>query len=199
MPASQKTISFNLYLIRHGETEWALTGQHTGLTDLPLTENGKRQAEALKKRLHRTHFTQVFTSPLHRALDTCQLCGYEATIDPDLVEWNYGKYEGLTTPQVRKEDPQWNLFLSGAPGGEKPEDVGKRADRFLSKIKKLSGNIAVFSSAHLLRVLTARFLQLSAAEGRCFFLTPASLSILSYEHGTPVIILWNDISHLDYK
>jgi probable phosphoglycerate mutase len=169
------------------------------MTDLPLTENGKRQAEQLKARLHHIDFGHVFTSPLHRARNTCMLCGYEATLDPDLVEWNYGQYEGKTTPEIRTKNPKWNLFAQGAPGGESPQDVEKRADRVLSKIRNLSGNILLFSSAHILRVLAARYLQLAASEGRYFLLSPASLSVLSQEHGTPVIALWNDISHLSYK
>lgn len=200
MPMSPKTtLPPDIYLVRHGETEWAATGQHTGLTDLPLTENGKRQAEQLKARLRHTDFAHVFTSPLKRARDTCMLCGYEASFDPDLVEWNYGQYEGKTTPEIRAKNPKWNLFTQGAPGGESPKNVEKRADRILSKIRNLSGNVLLFSSAHILRVLAARYVGLAISEGQCFMLFPSSVSILSREHGTSVIALWNDISHLGYK
>lgn len=195
---SPNTTSFrNIYLVRHGETEWAMTGRHTGLTDLPLTENGKKQALLLKLQLQHINFTKVFASPLKRALDTSLICGYEASIEPDLVEWNYGQYEGLTTQEIRQKNPEWNLFIHGAPlSGEMPKDVALRADRILSKLMQLSGNILLFSSAHILRVLTMRYLGLPTKEGQCFLLDPASLSILSTEHTTRVIALWNDISHL---
>jgi broad specificity phosphatase PhoE len=189
-----------VYLARHGETEWSLSGQHTGLTDLPLTERGERNARRLGERLHGLRFAQVFTSPLQRAARTCALAGFEAqaTVDPELVEWNYGAYEGRRTADIRKERPDWQLFRDGCPGGESVQAVGVRADRVIARLRRLDGNVLVFSSGHFLRVVTARWLELEPAAGRRFLLTTASLSVLGYEHAVtePVIRLWNDDRHV---
>lgn len=182
-----------VYLIRHGETEWSLSDQHTGLTDIPLTERGKTQAEGLKERLKNHPFQLILVSPLQRAYKTCELAGFakEAKIDPDLVEWDYGDYEGKKTADILKENPSWDIFAEGVPGGETVAEIEKRAKRVLKKIKETKGDVALFSSGHFLRVLTACWLGLSGAEGRLFLLSTASISILGYERETPVIVLWN--------
>jgi len=185
-----------IYLARHGETAWSLTGQHTGLTDLPLTERGERNAQRLGKRLTGLVFAKVFTSPLQRAARTCELAGFGpmAEVDSNLVEWNYGEYEGLTTPQIEGKRPGWQLFRDGCPRGESPEQVGQRADRVLSRLRGIQGKILVFSSGHFLRVLAARWLGLEPAAGKYFMLKTASLSGLGYEHNPslPVIEFWDD-------
>lgn len=185
-----------IYLIRHGETEWTLADRHTGLTDIPLTPKGEEEARALKKQLAGHAFKRVLTSPLQRAKKTCELAGFseQLEIDPDLVEWDYGKYEGKKTDEILKEDPSWNVFDDGAPGGESVADVEKRAFRVLTKIHNTPEDVALFSSGHFLRALTACWLNLSAAEGRLFFLSTASVSILGYERTNPVILLWNQLS-----
>ncbi len=185
-----------IYLARHGETAWSLTGQHTGLTDLPLTARGERNAQRLGKRLADHSFARVFTSPLQRASRTCELAGFGpvAKTDPDLVEWNYGDYEGLTTPQIQAKRPGWQLFRDGCPAGESPDQVGQRADRVVSRLRELSGDALVFSSGHFLRVLAARWLGLEPATGKHLLLKTASLSGISYEHdlSLPVIEFWDD-------
>lgn len=190
-----------LYLGRHGETAWSLSGQHTGRTDLPLTEHGEREARALGQRLRRLVFAKVLTSPSQRALRTCELAGFGAgaEIDPNLAEWDYGEYEGRRTADIIAERPDWQLFRDGAPGGETPEQVGARADRVIARIRLVSGDVLVISSSHISRVLAARWLGLPAAGGRYFILGTASLSILGYEHNVsePVIRLWNDTGHLN--
>jgi probable phosphoglycerate mutase len=187
-------------LARHGETAWSLTGQHTGLTDLPLTERGRHNAQQLGQALRGQSFSQVFTSPLKRALETCELAGFGgvAVVEPDLVEWNYGKYEGRRTAEIRAERPDWDLFRDGCPAGESPDDVGARADRVIGKVRSIDGNVLIFSSGHILRVLTARWLGMEAAAGRYYLLSTASISKLGYEHdrSEPVIRLWNDVSHI---
>jgi probable phosphoglycerate mutase len=187
------------YLARHGETAWSLTGQHTGLTDVPLTERGERNAHRLGERMAGLAFTKVFTSPLRRAARTCELAGFGAAaeVDRDLVEWNYGDYEGLRTAEIQAEHPDWQLFRDGCPGGESPDQVGARADRVVSRLRAINGNVLVFSSGHFLRVLAARWLGLEPAAGRFFALTTASLSALGYEHNPsqPVVRLWNDTRH----
>jgi probable phosphoglycerate mutase len=189
-----------VYLARHGETAWSLTGQHTGLTDLPLTEHGERNAGHLGERLRGLKFSKVFTSPLQRAARTCELAGFKAAaeIDQDLVEWNYGAYEGRRTIEIRAGRPGWQLFRDGCPGGESPEQVGARADRVISRVRAIAGDVLIFSSGHFLRVLTARWLGLESAAGRFFALDTASLSELGYEHSlsAPVIRLWNDTRHV---
>src|SRR5439155_22964882 len=144
-----------IYLARHGETAWSLTGQHTGLTDLPLTERGERNARRLRERLAERAFAKVFTSPLQRAARTCELAGFGsvAELDRDLVEWNYGKYEGLRTPEIHAKRPDWQLFRDGCPGGELPEQVGVRANRIVSRVRAIKGDVLIFSSGHFLRVL----------------------------------------------
>jgi len=188
-----------IYLARHGETAWSLTGQHTGLTDLPLTERGEHEARKLGKRLAGIAFAKVFTSPLQRAARTCEIAGFGAVAekDADLVEWNYGKYEGRRTVEIHAESPDWQLFRDGCPGGETPAQVGARADRALSRLQAANGNVLVFASGHLLRVLAARFLGLEPVGGKYFTLSTASVSILGFENSSsqPVIRMWNETSH----
>jgi broad specificity phosphatase PhoE len=190
-----------IYLARHGETAWSLSGQHTGRTDLPLTEGGESDARALGARLSGSSFAKVFTSPLKRAARTCELAGFGETAesDPDLVEWDYGQYEGRRTADILKERPDWYLFRDGCPGGEAPDQVGARADRVIDRIRAVHGDVLLFSSAHFLRVFAARWLGLEAAGGRYLVLGTASLSILGYEHNLaePVIRQWNDSHHLN--
>ena len=157
-----------IHLARHGETAWSLSGQHTGRTDLPLTERGERNARALGERLRGLAFAKVFTSPLNRAVRTCELAGFGAVaeIDPDLVEWDYGQYEGRRTAEIHAERPDWQLFRDGCPGGESPDQIGARADRVVGRVRAVKGNVLVFSSGHFLRVLAARWLGLDAAGGR---------------------------------
>ena len=189
------------YLARHGETAWTLTGQHTGRTDIPLTERGESNARRLGERLKRLTFARVFTSPLRRAVRTCELAGFAAvaTVDPDLVEWNYGEYEGRRTAEIRLERPDWQLFRDGCPGGEMPDEVGVQADRMVSRVRAVQGDVLLFSSGHFLRVLAARWLGLEPGAGRFFLLSTASLSALGYEHDLtqPVIRLWDDTRHVD--
>jgi broad specificity phosphatase PhoE len=189
-----------IYLARHGETAWTLSGQHTGRTDLPLTESGERNGRALGTRLRGLAFAKVFTSPLQRASKTCDLAGFSgsAEIDPDLMEWDYGRYEGRRTAEIHVERPDWQLFRDGCPGGESPEQVGARADSMLSRVRTAGADVLLFSSGHFLRVLAARWLGLGAAAGRYLLLSTASLSALSYEHNPswPVIQLWNDTRHV---
>ena len=190
-----------IFLARHGETAWSLSGQHTGLTDLPLTERGERNARALGKRLEGRTFTTVLTSLLQRATRTCDLAGFgtAAATDRDLVEWNYGEYEGRRTVEIRAERPDWELFRDGCPGGESPDQVGARADRVVSRVLEAGGDVLLFSSGHFLRVLAARWLGLPPGAGRYFLLSTASLSALGYENGLPrpVIRFWNDTSHVE--
>ncbi|HMJ49872.1 MAG TPA: histidine phosphatase family protein [Burkholderiales bacterium] len=189
-----------VYLARHGETAWTVTGQHTGLTDLPLTERGERNARALAERLKGLDFAKVLSSPLQRAVRTCELAGFKAVaeIDRDLLEWNYGQYEGRRTADILLGRPDWELFRDGCPGGEMPVEVGARADRVLRRVRAVQGNVLLFSSAHFLRVFAARWLGLDPAGGRHFLLSTASLSALGYEHreSQPVVKLWNDTQHV---
>jgi len=189
-----------IYLARHGETAWSLTGQHTGLTDLPLTERGERNARRLGERLTGLTFAKVFTSPLQRAARACELAGFGsvAEVDRDLVEWNYGKYEGLRTAEIRAKHPDWQLFRDGCPGGDLPDQVAARADHVVSRVRAIKGDVLIFSSGHFLRVLAARWLGIESAAGRFFMLATASVSVLGYENSLsqPVIRLWNDIRHV---
>jgi broad specificity phosphatase PhoE len=189
-----------VYLGRHGETAWSLSGQHTGRTDLPLTERGEHQARDLGERLRGSVFVKVLTSPSQRAVRTCELAGWGAVaeIEPDLAEWDYGDYEGRRTAEIVAERPGWQLFRDGVPGGESPEQVGLRAGRVVARLRAVPGNVLVVSSAHISRVLAACWLGLPPRGGRYFVLSTASLSILGYEHDTsePVIRLWNDTGHL---
>jgi|SRR5438445_533393 len=189
-----------IYLARHGETAWSLTGQHTGRTDLPLTERGERNARRLGQRLEGLRFVKVLTSPLRRASRTCELAGFGtvAEVNDDLLEWDYGQYEGLTSVQIRAMNPGWSLFRDGCPGGEIPEQVGARADHVIERVRAFHGDVLLFASGHLLRVMAARWLGLEPAAGRFFLLDTASLSALGYEHNQsrPVIRLWNDTRHV---
>ena len=189
-----------LYLARHGETAWSLTGQHTGRTDLPLTECGECNARRLGERLAGLTFAKVFTSPLQRAIRTCKLAGVAAAaeVDRDLLEWDYGKYEGLRTAEIHASRPEWQLFRDGCPGGESPDQVSARADRVVSRVRAIKADVLIFSSGHFLRMLAARWLGLEPAAGRFFLLSTASLSALGYEHtlSQPVIRLWDDTRHV---
>ena len=190
-----------IYVARHGETAWSLSGQHTGRTDLPLTEQGERNARRLGERLQGMNFAKVFTSPLQRAARTCALAGFGAgvEVDRDLVEWNYGEYEGRRTVEILAERPNWELFRDGCPGGESPGQIGARADRVVSRVRAIEGDVLLFSSGHFLRVLAARWLGLEPGAGRYFLLSTASLSALSYEHNRsePVVRLWNETRHVE--
>jgi broad specificity phosphatase PhoE len=183
-------------LARHGETAWSITGQHTGHTDLPLTDQGERNARQLGQRLSGQTFGRVFASPLKRATRTCELAGFGARAEVDrlLVEWNYGKYEGRTSAEIRREHPDWELFRDGCAGGETPDDVSRRADRLIERIRASHDNVLLFSSGHFLRVLAARWVNGEASMGGNLVLRTASLSVLGYEHDLfhPVIRLWND-------
>lgn len=185
----------NVSVVRHGETAWSLSGQHTGLTDLPLTPRGEEQARRLAPGLHGTAFVHVFSSPLQRARRTCELAGFagRATVDEDLVEWNYGAYEGRTLTQIRQANPGWELFRDGCPGGESVAQITSRADRVVSRLRALEGDVLIFSSGHLLRVLAARWLAADTALGRNLVLDPAGISVLGYDHhgADPVIRRWN--------
>jgi len=190
-----------IYLARHGETEWTLTGRHTGRTDLPLTENGERNAQRLQERLSGLIFNSVFTSPLQRAKRTCELAGFgsAAEIVPDLREWDYGKYEGRTSAEIHSDSPDWQLFRDGCPGGESPQQVAARADSVVHLLQTVAGNVLLFSSGHFLRMLAARWCKVEPIiHARLFMLDTASLSMLGYEHSfsQPVIRLWNDTQHL---
>jgi probable phosphoglycerate mutase len=189
-----------VYLARHGETAWSISGQHTGRTDLTLTERGERNARRLGERLRGLTFTKVLTSPLQRAARTCELAGFAkfAQVESDLLEWNYGEYEGRRSAEIHAERPEWRLFRDGCPGGESPGQVGERADRILEQIRAVKGDTLLFSSGHFLRVLAARWLGLEPAAGRFFVLSTASLSALSYEHtlSEPTIRLWDDARHV---
>ena len=189
-----------IYLARHGETAWTISGQHTGRTDLPLTPQGELNAARLGERLKGLQFARVFTSPLQRASRTCELAGFGAVAERDdnLYEWDYGKYEGRLLKDIHAESPDWAIFRDGCPGGESPQDVAARADRVVARVRGISGNVLLFSSAHFLRMLAARWLGREPMAGRLFLLGTASLSMLGYEHNfqEPVIRLWNDMNHL---
>ena len=182
-----------VYLLRHGETAWSLTGQHTGITDLALTENGRAVAKRLALVLGKERFEVVLTSPLQRARETCELAGLgaQASTDADLSEWNYGEYEGKTPQQIRAEAPEWLIFLDGCPGGERPAQVRARVDRLIGKVRAVEGNAALFGHGHVLRVLAARWMGLPVAGGAHFLLGTATLSILSYYHGIGAVECWN--------
>jgi probable phosphoglycerate mutase len=188
------------YLARHGETDWSLSGRHTGLTDLPLTPRGEQNARRLEERLKGVAFSAVLTSPLRRAAQTCTLSGFGSVAieDSDLLEWNYGLYEGRRTREIHAERPGWRLFCDGCPAGEQPEQVAARADRIVARVRGIEGNVLLFSSGHFLRVLAARWLGLSPEAGAYFMLSTASLSALGYEHdlSQPAIRFWNDTRHV---
>jgi len=186
-----------IYLCRHGETEWSKSGRHTGLTDIPLTKTGEEQAALMAKPLQKIHFVKTFMSPRLRARQTSELAGCHSEIDPDLAEWDYGDFEGLTSLEIKTKHPNWNLFIDGAPGGETPEQVGARADRVLKKLYHLDTPIAIFSHGHFCRILAVRYLGLPVSAGSLFYLDPASISHLGHEKSNHVIRLWNSIAHLD--
>lgn len=189
-----------VYLARHGETAWSLSGRHTGRTDLPLTRRGEDNARKLRGRLEGIEFTEVLVSPLQRARRTCELAGFGgvARPTPDLMEWDYGDYEGRLTSDIRLERPGWYLFRDGCPGGESLEMVGARADRMIARLRGDGGHILLFGHGHFSRILAARWIGLSAGDASHLMLSTASLSILSYEHtlDDPAILLWNDDHHL---
>jgi broad specificity phosphatase PhoE len=180
-------------LIRHGETEWSLSGQHTGVTDIPLTENGRSHARRLAPLLSDATFSLVLTSPMQRARETCELVGLgdRATIDVDLMEWRYGEYEGLTTKEIRAKHPGWSIFADGCPGGESPDQVAARADRVMARVRAVRGDVALIAHGHLFRVFAARWLGLPPAAGSHFLLDTATVSVLSYYHGVPAVRRWN--------
>ena len=185
-----------IYFIRHGETAWSLSGQHTGRTDLPLTEHGEKEARTLAERLSAVDFARVFTSPLQRARRTSELAGLgdAAKVEADAVEWDYGDYEGRRPADIRKERPDWNIFQVGCPDGESPEQVSGRADQLIGRLRNLEGNVALFSHGQFGRVLAARWIGLPVGQAQHFLLRTASLSILGFEHDraeVPAIILWN--------
>jgi broad specificity phosphatase PhoE len=183
-----------IVVVRHGETEWSAALRHTSRTDVALTPQGRRQAERIGERLAGHRFASVLVSPRRRALETCELAGFgaHARVDPRLVEWDYGDYEGRTTAEIRAERPSWFLWRDGAPNGESPADVGRRADLVLEDVRQVRGDVVVFAHGHLLRVLAARFVGLSPAEGRVLALDPGALGVLGYERGTPALLRWND-------
>jgi probable phosphoglycerate mutase len=182
-----------VFAIRHGETEWSLSGQHTGTTDLPLTANGRRLAERIRPALGRERFDLVLTSPLQRARETCDLAGLggHTLIDSDLVEWNYGEYEGLTPKQIHERVPGWLIFRDGCPGGETPSEVGARVDRVIARARAAAGDVALFAHGHVLRVLAARWLGLPADHGQYFLLDTGTLNVLGYYRGIPAVKIWN--------
>ena len=188
-----------LVLVRHGETQWSCTGRHTGRTDVALTELGQRQADALGLMLRGRSFAAVLVSPLQRATETLRRASLDAArvrVLDELVEWDYGDYEGLTTEEIRRSVPDWTIWTAPVPGGESAADVGRRADRVIARALDESDDVAIFSHGHLLRVLTARWLGLDVPAGRHFALDTATVSILGYERDTPVILLWNEACHL---
>ena len=182
--------------MRHGETEWSLSGRHTGKTDIPLTEEGRRQANALGAELKPWKFALVLTSPLQRAAETCRLAGYAnpAQTRQELMEWDYGRYEGLTTKQITQAHPDWSLWRDGCPGGEMAADVGRRVDSVVTEIRATDGDVLIFAHGHVLRVLTARWLGEPPETGRHYMLQTAALCVLGYEHTDPVIQRWNQPS-----
>ena len=183
-----------LLLARHGETEWSLNGRHTGTTDLPLTENGRRRARNLAPRLAGRRFALALTSPLQRAVDTCQLAGLgdQAQVRDDLHEWNYGEYEGMTTAEIHQRRPGWSLWRDGCPGGERADDVRARADRVIAEARSAEGDVIFFGHGHMLRVVGARWVGLPPQGGGLFGLGTGALCTLGYEHDLPIIVRWNE-------
>jgi broad specificity phosphatase PhoE len=183
----------NVFAIRHGETAWSLSGQHTGTTDIPLTDNGRRLAERMRPILARNAFALILCSPRQRARETCQLAGLgdKAVVDSDLVEWNYGEYEGLTPKQIHEVAPGWLIFRDGCPGGETPEQVGARVDRVIARSRAVDGDIALFAHGHILRVLAARWIGLPASCGQHFLLNTGTICVLGYYRKIPAVRIWN--------
>lgn len=182
-----------IYLVRHGETLWSLSGQHTGITDLPLTEHGREVARRLRPALADVQFTRVLVSPLRRARETCELAGLtaQAVIDRDLMEWNYGEYEGLTAAQIAARRPGWNIFRDGCPGGESPAEIGARVDRLIARVREVPGDVALFAHGHVFRVLVARWIGLPVLAGEHFLLGTATLNVLGYYRDAPAVQMWN--------
>jgi broad specificity phosphatase PhoE len=181
-------------LVRHGETEWALQGRHTGRTDVPLTERGRQQAVSLGRLLQRRQFANVLVSPRQRAVETSRLAGFGEVAEArdDLAEWDYGEYEGRTTEDIVAERPGWTLWDDGVPGGETVEDVGRRVDRVIAEVRSTPGDVAIFAHGHILRILAARWVDLAPKDGSRFALDPAGVSVLGYEHTWPVLARWNE-------
>jgi len=190
---SMRSSGPQIVLVRHGETEWSQSGQHTSFTDLPLTLNGEKQAASLSESLKSWKFTLVHTSPRQRAVRTAELAGFKgcAIEDPDLAEWNYGDYEGMTTAEIRKTDPGWTVFGKTPPGGESATEVSIRCDRLIAKIRATSGDSLLFAHSHILRVLIARWLELPPVDGRHFVIQTGTMGVLSYEHESPVLLSLN--------
>ena len=185
--------SGKVFAIRHGETEWSLSGRHTGTTDLPLTENGRRLADRMRPILGQERFALVLVSPMRRARETCELAGlgHRGVIDNDLMEWDYGAYEGLTTSQIRENTPDWLVFRDGCPGGETPDQVGARVDRVIARARAADGDVALFAHGHVLRVLAARWIGLAPVAGRHFLLDTGALSVLGEYQGSQAVQIWN--------
>jgi probable phosphoglycerate mutase len=183
----------NVFAIRHGETAWSLSGQHTGTTDIPLTENGRRLAERMQPALAKQSFALVLVSPLRRARDTCNLAGLgrDAVVDRNLMEWDYGEYEGRTSKEINEARPGWLIFRDGCPGGEMPDQIGARADRVIARARAASGDVALFAHGHVLRVLVARWIGLPAGGGQHFLLDTATLCTLGYYRDVPAVKVWN--------
>jgi len=182
-----------VFLVRHGETEWSLSGQHTGTTDIPLTEHGRQVARRLRPILAKESFALVLTSPMQRARETCRLAGFEtvASVEPDLMEWNYGRYEGLTPGQIAATAPGWLIFRDGCPGGDEQQDIGERVERVIARVRAIKGDIVLFAHGHVFRVFAARWLGLPPAAGQHFLLDTATMNILTYYHGVAAIKQWN--------
>jgi broad specificity phosphatase PhoE len=183
----------DVFVIRHGETAWSVSGRHTSTTDLPLTDNGRRIAERLRPVLAREGFARVFVSPMRRARETCELAGLgnAAAIDPELAEWSYGEYEGLTPEQIHEKAPGWLIFRDGCPGGETPEQVNARVDRVIARVRAVDGDVALFAHGHVLRVLVARWIGLPLSAGEHFLLDTGTLCVLSYYYELPAVRVWN--------
>lgn len=186
-------VTKRVFAFRHGETEWSRAGKHTGVTDLPLTETGRLEAAMLRPLLQGLSFARVMTSPLQRALQTCQLAGLSEQADEtaDLMEWNYGDYEGLTSEEIHRTRPGWTVFHDGCPQGESPTEVARRVDRVIDEVRATRGDVAVFAHGHVLCVLTARWLGLGPSDGGMLVLDPSTVNILGYAHGAPALVAWN--------
>lgn len=188
-----KQLKQKVVLIRHGETTWALEGRHTSFTDVPLTDSGRAQARQLRTALKSWNLKQVFCSPLKRARETCELAGIsdDVIVDPDLSEWNYGRFEGLTTDQIQKQAPDWDVFEHGCPEGDAPAGVCERVDRMIQKVRAIDGDIAVFSHGHLSRVFATRWINLPIEDSHMFVLDTATFNVLGAYHDAPAIVMWN--------